>query len=120
MWKEHPVKVAQENSAIVAENQYGVLIDLTLCAEAMWNNLREPETRNDKHYYDSQKYRYMIWSSLESYLVGVVEEQDEGLELTLMGYGFKENVTLDKAIQIAAEEHSLWARGSLDPSPNTV
>lgn len=120
MWKEHPVKVAQDHSAIVAENEYGVLIDLTLCAEAMWNNLREPETRNDKHYYDSQKYRYMIWSNLESYLVGVVEEQDDGLELTLMGYGLKENITLDAAIQIASEEHRQWARGSLDPSPQTV
>ena len=120
MWKEHPVKVAQDHSAIVAENEYGVLIDLTLCADAMWNNLREPETRIDRHYYDGQKYRYMVWSSLESYLVGVVEEQDDRLELTLMGYGFQQSVTLDAAIKVAAEEHRDWARGSLDPSPKIV
>jgi len=120
MWKEHPLKVAQDHAAIVAEDEYGVLIDLALCAEAMWDNLREPEIRNDKHYYDSQKYRYMVWSNLESYLVGVLEEQGDGLKLTLMGYGFKENVALDTAIQVAAEEHRHWARGSLDPSPEAV
>ena len=118
MWKEHPVKVAQDHSAIIAENEYGVLIDLTLCAEAMWNNLREPEIHNDKHYYDSQKYRYMIWSNLESYLVGVVEEQDSGSKLTLMGYRFKEIVTLEKVIEIAAKSHEQWSRSSLDPIPN--
>lgn len=120
MWKEHPLKVAQDHSAIVAENEYGVLIDLTLCADAMWNNLREPENRNDRHYYDNTTYRYMIWSSLESYLVGVIEEQAQRLELTLMGYGFQQSVTLDAAIQVAAEEHRYWARGSLDPSPRGV
>lgn len=119
MWKEHPLKVAQDHSAIVAENEYGVLIDLTVCADAMWNNLREPETRNDRHHYDGQKYRYMIWSNLESYLVGVVKEQDDGLELTLMGYGFKENVNIDAAIQVAAESHKRWSGSSLDPSPDS-
>ena len=118
MWKEHPLKVAQDHSAIISENEYGVLIDLTLCADAMWNNLREPETRRDRHYYDGQKYRYMVWSSLESYLVGVVEEQDDGLELTLMGYGFTEMVTLEKVIDIAAKSHQQWSRSSLDPIPN--
>lgn len=44
MWKEHPLKIARDHSAIVAENEYGVLIDLTLCADALWNNLRRPET----------------------------------------------------------------------------
>lgn len=120
MWHEHPVKVAEDNSAIVSQNEYGVLIDLTLCADAMWNNLREPETRNDRYYYDGQKYRYMVWSSLESYLVGVIDEQDDRLELTLMGYGFQQPVTLDEAIQVAAEEHRYWAKGSLDPSPSGV
>lgn len=120
MWKEHPLKVAQDHSAIVAENEFGVLIDLTLCADDMWNNLREPETCRDRHDYDGQKYRYMVLSSLESYLVGVIEEQDDRLELTLMGYGFKKSVTLDAAIQVAAQEHRYWARGSLDPSPKTV
>ena len=120
MWKEHPLKVAQDHSAIVAENEYGVLIDLNLCADGMWNNLREPETRRDRYYYDGQKYRYMVWSSLESYLVGVVEERDDRLELTLMGYGFQQSVTLDAAIQVAAEELRYWARGSLAPSPKTV
>lgn len=120
MWHEHPVKVAEDNSAIVSQNEYGVLIDLTLCADAMWNNLREPDTRKDQHYYDNTKYRYMIWSSLESYLVGVVQEQAQRLELTLMVYGFQQEVTLDAAIQVAAEEHRYWARGSLDPSPRGV
>ena len=118
MWKEHPLKVAQDHSAIVAENEYGVLIDLTLCADAMWNNLCEPETRRDRPYYDGQKYRYMVWSSLESYLVGVVEEQAQRLELTLMGYGFQEEVSLQTAIEIAAKSHKDWSRSSLDPIPN--
>lgn len=116
----HPLGKAREMSAIVDEDKYNLLIDLTLSAKAMWNNLREPEPRNDRHYYDSQKYRYMIWSSLESYLVGVVEEQDNGLELTLMGYGFKEMVTLENVIEIAATSHEQWSRSSLDPSPTSV
>ncbi|MCV2877209.1 hypothetical protein OE810_13230 [Rhodobacteraceae bacterium XHP0102] len=115
MWKEHPIKVAQDHSAIVAENEYGVLIDLTLCADAMWNNLREPEIHNGRNYYDGQRYRYMVWSDLERYLVGVVEEQDNGLELTLMGYGFKEMVTLKNVIEIAVKSHEQWSRSSLDP-----
>lgn len=114
MWKEHPLKVAQDHSAIVAENEYGVLIDLTLCADAMWNNLREPETRRDRHYYDNTKYRYMIWSSLENYLIGVLEEREHSLELTLMGYGFQEAVALQNAIETAAKSHQSWSRSALD------
>jgi hypothetical protein len=120
MWKEHPLKVAQDHAAIVAENEYGVLLDLTVCADALWNNIRDPETRNDRHYYDSQKYLYMVWSDLERYLVGVVEEQGDGLQLTLMGYGFKEMVTLENAVEIAAKSHGQWSRSSLDPSPTSV
>jgi hypothetical protein len=120
MWKEHPLKVAQDHSAIVAENEYGALIDLTMCADAMWNNLREPEIHKDRHHYDGQKYRYMVWSSLESYLVGVIEEQDDRLELTLMGYGFHEEVSLHDATAIAAKSHKDWSRSSLDPSPSNI
>lgn len=120
MWKEHPVTVAEHHSAIVSQNEYGVLIDLKLCADAMWNNLVEPETRNDKQYYDSQKYRYMVWSDLEALLVGVVEERGGKLDLTLIGYGFQEEVTRDTAIQLAAESHSIWSRSSLDPMPDSV
>lgn len=120
MWKEHPVTVAQNHSAIVSQNEYGVLIDLQLCADAMWNNLLEPETRNDKRYYDNQKYRYMVWSDLEALLVGIVEQQDDHLKLTLMGYGFQEEVTIDNAIQVAAESHLSWSRSSLDPMPDLV
>ena len=118
MWKEHPVKVAHDHSAIVAENEYGVLIDMSLCVEAMWNNLHEPDTRNDRHYYDGQKYRYMIWSNIDWNIVGAVEEQDKVLTLTLMGYGFQFKVTFDNVIQVAVEEHSAWALGSLDPVPD--
>lgn len=114
MWKEHPLKVAQDHSAIVAENEYGVLIDLTLCADAMWNNLREPEIRNDKHYYDSDKYRYMVWSSLESYLVGVIEQRTEGFQLTLMGYDFQKEISLENAIKTVAKSHQDWSRSALD------
>ena len=114
MWKEHPLKVAHDHSAIVAENEYGVLIDLTLCADAMWNNLREPEIRNDKHYYDSDKYRYMVWSSLESYLVGVIEQRTEGFQLTLMGYDFQKEISLENAIKTAAKSHQDWSRSALD------
>ena len=117
MWKEHPLKIAQDHSAIIAENEYGVLIDLTLCADAMWNNLREPETRRDRHYYNGQKYRYMVWSGLESYLVAVIAEREHSLELTLMGYGFQEEVSLNTAIEIAAKSHERWSHSSLDPAP---
>lgn len=120
MWKEHPLKIARDHSAIVAENEYGVLIDLTLCADAMWNNIREPETCKDKHYYDSQTYRYIVWSSISSDLVGVVAKLETGFKLTLVGFGFEEKVSLENVIKIAAEEYQYWIRGSLDPSPNEV
>jgi hypothetical protein len=105
MWREHPVTVAEHHSAIVSQNEYGVLIDLQLCADAMWNNLLEPEIRNDKRYYDNQKYRYMVWSDLEALLVGVVEKRGGKLNLTLIGYGFQEEVTIDNAVKVAAESH---------------
>ena len=117
MWKEHPVKVAQDHSAIVAEDEYGVLIDLTLCAEAMWNNLREPQIDKSRHFFDSQKYRYIVWSKLQSYFAGVVEGPDEQLRLTLIGTGFQHAVTLESVIQVAAEEDAHWINASLDPMP---
>lgn len=120
MWNEHPVTVAQNHKAIVSQDEYGALIDLQLCAEAMWNNIREPETRNDRGYYDSKKYRYMVWSDLEALLVGVVEQQDDYLKLTLMGYGFQEEVTIGNAVKVAAEAHRTWSRSCLDPAPYTT
>jgi hypothetical protein len=59
----------------------------------------------------------MIWSDLECYLVGVVDERCGSLKLTLMGYGFTEEVTLDNAIEKAATSHQRWSRSSLDPCP---
>jgi len=39
------------------------------------------------------------------------------LKLTLIGYGFTEEVTLGNAIETAALLHQQWSRSSLDPHP---
>ena len=81
MWKELPVKVAEGKSAIVVRNAYGALIDLHLAGEALWDNIVD-QPNHAKPFYDTQKYRYMVWSEMAFNMIAVVTEDDGRLMLS--------------------------------------
>ena len=110
MWKKHPVEVADKKSAIVLQNHYGVLIDLHLTSRAMWNNTLEPQYRTDKLFYDTQKYRYMVWSEIAFRLIAVVEERDNKLWLTWFQPWTETEVALENVIEVAVTK---WGKSGI-------
>lgn len=104
-----PVKIAEEKSAIVVQNAYGALIDLRLAGEALWGNLLEPQD-DQEPFYDTQKYRYMVWSEMAFNMIAVVTEDDGQLMLTFMQPWDVTEVTFENVIQVAAER---WGRDGI-------
>ena len=115
MWKELPVKVAEEKSAIVTQNEYGALIDLHLAGEALWVNIVD-QPSYIKPFFDIQAYRYMVWSEVAFDMIAVVTEDYSRLMLTFMQPWDVTEVTLENVIQIAAlrwGRYGIWQ--CLDP-----
>ena len=109
MWKELPVKVAKGKSALVAQNEYGALIDLHLAGEALWDNIVH-QPNHAKPFYDTQKYRYMVWSEMAFAMIAVVTEDEGRLMLTFMQPWDVTEVTLENVIQIAVLR---WGRSGI-------
>lgn len=101
MWRELPVKVAEGKSALVAQNEYGALIDLHLAGEALWGNIVD-QPNYKKQFFDTQKYRYMVWSEMAFDMIAVVTDDDGRLLLTFMQPWDVTEVTFENVIQIAA------------------
>lgn len=106
MWRELPVKVAEEKSAIVVQNAYGALIDLHLAAEALWDNIVH-QPSHAKPLYNAQNYRYMVWSEMAFDMIAVVTEDDGRLMLTFMQPWDVTEVTFENVIPIAVQR---WGR----------
>lgn len=106
MWRELPVKVAEEKSAIVVQNAYGALIDLHLAAEALWDNIVH-QPSHAKPFYNAQNYRYMVWSEMAFDMIAVVTEDDGRLMLTFMQPWDVTEVTFENVIPIAVQR---WGR----------
>ena len=109
MWREFPVKVAEEKSAIVVQNAYGALIDLHLAGEALWDNIVD-QPNHGKPFYDTQKYRYMVWSEMAFDMIAVVTEDDGRLMLSWMQPWDVTEVTFENVIQIAVLR---WGRNGI-------
>ena len=110
MWKKHPVEVADKASAIVLQNHYGILIDLHLASRAMLNNALEPQYSANKPFYDTQKYRYMVWSDIAFRLIAVVKERDDKLWLTWFQPWTETEVALENVIEVAVTK---WGKSGI-------
>ena len=93
----------------MVQNAYGALIDLHLAGEALWDNIVD-QPNHGKPFYDTQKYRYMVWSEMAFDMIAVVTEDDGRLMLSWMQPWDVTEVTFENVIQIAVLR---WGRNGI-------